>query len=560
MTDRLGELERVEADLDALLELSESLISTLNVEQTMLEITERMARALAYDRCSIILLDDGATTGFVVAASDDAALANQQIDIELYPEIKEVIRTAEPLVIQDVKDSNVMEEVRSILEDKQIRSIVLFPMRIERYVQGVLLLRRSAARKEGLSDREVRFGRIVANATAIAIRNLRLYAVVRSRSERRLNERIQAERRLRQIEKYQRFFDFAGDGLMIIDGSSRILFTNRAALSILGFDEAAISQIKLSDIVAPNAEQALAEIMEGVAAGRYQPDVDLPVLRASGQVAILSLTTAALAARDDTGDLPRAVGNDTEAIVSFRDVTATRAMEEELRRTKDFLVNLIDASADAIVASDMDGSIVVFNAVAESITGYTAEEAIGMDVTNLYPSGAAQKIMAALRSEEHGGPGKLEERHHALITKDGDTIPVNLAAGIVYDQGKEVATVGIFSDLRERLQMEEELQQAQRKLELSERQSAVVELAGAAAHELNQPLTSIMGYAELAMRKVPPDNPARTSLETVLSEAERMAEIVRKLGDITRYKTKPYVGVHDIVDLDAASHDREDNG
>lgn len=559
MSDVRGEQALVEADLDALLELSESLISSSNLERTMVEITERMARTLAYDRCSIVLLDEGSTTGFVVAASDDAALKNHEIDIDGYPEIKEVIRTRQPLVIGDVKGSVVMEQVRSILEDKQIRSIVLFPMRIERYVQGVLLLRRSTARVSGLTDREVRFGRIVANATAIAIRNLRLYEVVRSRSERRLNERIQAERRLRQIEKYQRFFDFAGDGLMIIDSSSRILFTNRAALSILGFDEAAISQIKLSDIVAPNADAALAEIMSGVAAGRYQPDVDLPVLRASGQVAILSLTTAALAARDDTGDLP-GTGRNAEAIVSFRDVTATRAMEEELRRTKDFLVNLIDASADAIVAADMDGRIVVFNEVAERITGYSAEEAIGMDVTTLYPAGAAQKIMAALRSDEHGGPGKLEERHHALLTRDGDTIPVNLAAGIVYHQGREVATVGIFSDLRERLQMEEELQQAQRKLELSERQAAVVELAGAAAHELNQPLTSIMGYAELAMRKVPSDSPARASLETVLSEAERMAEIVRKLGDITRYKTKPYVGAHDIVDLDAASHDKEDNG
>ena len=235
-------------------------------------------------------------------------------------------------------------------------------------------------------------------------------------------------------------------------------------------------------------------------------------------------------------------------------------MEEELRRTKDFLVNLIDASADAIVAADMNGNIVVFNAVAEATTGYTAEEAIGMNVNLLYPSGVAKTIMAALRSEEYGGLGRLEERRHILVTKNGDTIPVNLAAGIVYDQGKEVATVGIFSDLRERLQMEEELQLAQRKLELSERQSAVVELAGAAAHELNQPLTSIMGYAELAMRKVPAVSPATPLLKTMLAEAERMAEIVRKLGDITRYRTKPYVGAHDIVDLDAASHDKEENG
>jgi PAS domain S-box-containing protein len=556
MTDDVRrELELVEADLEALLGLSESLISTGHVEQALLEITERMARALGADRCSIVLLDEGSTAGFVVAASDDAGLRNLQIDIQGYPEIQEVMRTHEQLVIGNTDDSALLESVRAILGEKKVGSIVIFPMRIERYVHGVLFLRSENHRPAGLSGREIRFGRIVANSAAIAIRNLRLYETVRDRSERRLNDRIKAERRLKQIEKYQRFFDFAGDGLMIIDSGGRILFTNRAAQTILGFDEAAVSQMKLSDIAAPDSDEQLSSIIKGVIEGRYQRNLDLPVLRASGEVAVLSLTTAPLSATDG---LPKL--GDAEAIVSFRDVTETRAMEEELRRTKDFLVNLIDASADAIVAADIRGKIVVFNAVAEDITGYTAEEAIGMDVQRLYPSGVAKKIMSALRSEEYGGPGRLEERRHILITKTGDAIPVNLAAGIVYDQGKEVATVGIFSDLRERLQMEEELQKAQRKLELSERQAAVVELAGAAAHELNQPLTSIMGYAELAMRKVAADSPATGSLKTMIAEAERMAEIVRKLGDITRYKTKRYVGGHDIVDLDAASLDKEENG
>src|SRR5947209_1213964 len=83
------------------------------------------------------------------------------------------------------------------------------------------------------------------SGTSIAIRNARLYEMIRGTSERRLSERLKAERRLRQIEKYQRFFDFAGDGLMIVDDLARILFANRAALSILGFDAPAISQIRL---------------------------------------------------------------------------------------------------------------------------------------------------------------------------------------------------------------------------------------------------------------------------------------------------------------------------
>jgi PAS domain S-box-containing protein len=477
-------------------------------------------------------------------------MQSHRIEISLYPEIAEVIRTREPLVITDVRRAPLFDSVREKLKDKPLGSTTLFPVQLDHRVEGVLMLRDRAIRTRGLAEREIRFGKIVTNATAIAIRNARIYETIRDTSERRLSERLKAERRLKQIEKYQRFFDFAGDGLMIVDGSARILFANRAARAILGFDAPAISQITLYDIVEPRGRPLLEELMSSVSEGVHPTNRDLPVVRASGEEAILSLTTSAL---EESGS-----GQDVTVIISFRDVTATRRMQEELRRTKDFLLNLIESSADAIVAADLDGKIMIFNQVAERITGYPAAKAIGSSVTMLYPPGVAQEIMADLRSTSYGGVGKLQDRRQSLLTRTGELVPISLAASIVYDEGREIATVGIFSDLRERLRIEETLQKAQRQLELSERQAAVVELAGAAAHELNQPLTSIFGSAELMARKIKEDSPVAGSVKTILAEAERMAEMVRKLGQITRYETKPYVGVTKIVDLDASSEDRGD--
>ena len=78
-----------------------------------------------------------------------------------------------------------------------------------------------------------------------------------------------------------------------------------------------------------------------------------------------------------------------------------------------------------------------------------------------------------------------------------------------------------------------------------------IELAGAAAHELNQPLTSVMGYAQVLLRKLDAGGRApAASCETILDEADRMAAIVRKLGSLTRYETKSYVGGAQIIDLD----------
>src|SRR5207244_3955848 len=95
--------------------------------------------------------------------------------------------------------------------------------------------------------------------------------------------------------------------------------------------------------------------------------------------------------------------------------------------------------------------------------------------------------------------------------------------------------VGVFRDLREQLRVEAELQRTRERL-------AVTELAGAAAHELNQPLTSVLGFSELLFRRTPEDAKGREELAAILREAERMAQIVRKIGKITRYETTPYVG------------------
>ena len=113
--------------------------------------------------------------------------------------------------------------------------------------------------------------------------------------------------------------------------------------------------------------------------------------------------------------------------------------------------------------------------------------------------------------------------------------------------------MGIFTDLREKVRMEQRLAQAQEQIIAQERQAIVAELAGAAAHELNQPLTSVMAYSELLKRRLDRDTAPYSAAEVIFKEAERMAEIVRKIGKITKYETKSYVGRARILDLDRSA-------
>jgi len=142
-----------------------------------------------------------------------------------------------------------------------------------------------------------------------------------------------------------------------------------------------------------------------------------------------------------------------------------------------------------------------------------------------------------------------------VLSSTRELVPVSLSAAPIFDAGHNEGAVIVFTDLRDKLHMEARLAAAQQELQTRERQAIIAELAGAAAHELNQPLTSVMGYAELLKRKLEPDASAINAAEVIMNEAERMAEIVRKIGKITRYETKSYVGAAKILDLDRASEE-----
>jgi PAS domain S-box-containing protein len=242
------------------------------------------------------------------------------------------------------------------------------------------------------------------------------------------------------------------------------------------------------------------------------------------------------------------------ALRNMEAMQSERKATEELQRTKQFMENLIDSSVDAIIAANMEGDIILFNKGAERIFGYKAEEVVdSLHVTALYPPGVAYEVMELLRRDTDGGKGFLSPTRKEVVNKSGETIPIHLTAWIVSENGREVATAGIFTDLRERLKIERKLSQAQEKLLRTEKQAMIAELAGATAHELNQPLTSVLGYAELAKRKIEKQEEVNRILDIILAETERMADIVRKIGRITRYETKSYVGEQRIVDIERSS-------
>jgi len=98
-----------------------------------------------------------------------------------------------------------------------------------------------------------------------------------------------------------------------------------------------------------------------------------------------------------------------------------------------------------------------------------------------------------------------------------------------------------------------ELQEAQNQLLAAEKKAAAMELAGAAAHQLNQPLTVILCSLGMVRRTLPPDHEAVGDLDTLEQAVENASEIVNKIGSITEYRTKTYIEGIQILDLSTSN-------
>ena len=531
-------LAQKEKDAKVVLELTQALASNLDFRGILFTVVQRIAEVARVDRVSIVLVREQEAIGYVVAASDDEQLRDLPIDLEKYPEIQQVLAGGKALVVEDAATHPTPDLHRSGQHGSPtFASFAILPILYEGKPLGVLFLR--ARRTGALGEREIGVCHTIASAMAIALRNARVLQSLRDQTQQVTVARFEAERRMRSLQRYADFWESSADGIVVIDAEGRLLFSNPKAREITGYGERDLAGRLLGDIFAGDQRSFANELRLGFHEGKFPKDVDIRLSTAQGKVLIVNVNFASVLREEGA------------VLCSFRDVTQQREVEAELVKTKDFLQRVIDSSVDAIISADLKGRVVLFNRAAERIYGRTTAEMVGADVRALYASGGAQRIMALLRA----GGGRIEGVRTEILNASGELVPVSLSASLLKEGDRVEGTVGIFTDLRERMRMEARLAQAQEQILAQERQSVIAELAGAAAHELNQPLTTVVMSAELLKRKLEPSAPAYGVAEVIHSEAERMAEIVRKIGKITKYETKSYVGRARILDLDKSSAD-----
>ncbi|MBW1816669.1 MAG: PAS domain S-box protein [Deltaproteobacteria bacterium] len=222
-------------------------------------------------------------------------------------------------------------------------------------------------------------------------------------------------------------------------------------------------------------------------------------------------------------------------VATVEDITRSKHMEADLKKTNEFLENIINSSVNAIVVADMRGEIILMNDSARKLFGLEGEtRPKKIFASKRYPPGEAKIIMEKLRGPRFGGIGKLNPIETNVLDETGREIPVEMTASIVYQDGREAATMAIFKDLRPGIEEEKKRESARMQLVQSDKLASIGRLAAGVAHEINNPLAGIFMYANLALEEIHEDNDVYENLQKVLAQAERCKKIVRGLLDFSR--------------------------
>lgn len=207
------------------------------------------------------------------------------------------------------------------------------------------------------------------------------------------------------------------------------------------------------------------------------------------------------------GELPKRV---EEAV--------TRHRLEQMNR---LLIQALESARDGIILTDLQGVILKVNQALENMTGYSRQELLGQTPRLLKSTVHGPEVYARMWQcilARRSWQGELTNRR-----KDGSLFQVSLTVSPIVDaQGRTTHFVGIQRDITEHKQLERALLQAQK-------MQSVGTLAGGVAHEFNNLLAGINGYAALGLREADVGPTLQDFLQNIVSLSERAAGLTRQL-------------------------------
>lgn len=204
---------------------------------------------------------------------------------------------------------------------------------------------------------------------------------------------------------------------------------------------------------------------------------------------------------------------------------------------------VVENATEGIVIAQ-DGLLRYINPWLLNKTGYSIEDITSQPFSNLIHPEDRQFVIETHLQRLAGKPVPARSRFRAK-TKDSQDLWMEISGVLINWEGQKAA-LNFLRDVSE--------QMIAREQELAkERIDAAIQTAGAACHELNQPLQNILMQAELTMMSLDEEHPLFRRLERIMKGANEMTAVTQRLNRITSFHTKDYVGGSQILDLDRSA-------
>jgi len=314
--------------------------------------------------------------------------------------------------------------------------------------------------------------------------------------------------------RFTQLFESLQEGVYIATPEGKLLDVNPALVAMLGYETKdelfALPPNGLNADPQPEAEPVLGRVGSQAGATRTR---EVRLRKKDGRIAICVDTSTGVM---DAGRVVRYQG-------TLVDVTEKRAMERRLRKQEEFQRRLLESFPDLILVLDLKERFTFVSTRIQDLLGYSPDHFLGKtieetgdtapDLVMLYRSVASG---AALASKEYGA------RH-----RDGTwRTMLGMASPMIDTEGKPGGVIVSVRDITVEKKLEQQIIQ-------SERLAAMGQMIGGFAHELNNPLTSILGMSEL-LQEGEKDEGLRKQLGTLHQQARRAAEIVQNLQFFAR--------------------------
>ncbi len=394
--------------------------------------------------------------------------------------------------------------------------------------------RRFDAEDERLMNALVQFASL-AYQTVESVAGLRIQIAGREKAEARLRERTTGlEARIRRL------VDANLMGIFTWNFEGKIVEVNETFLGMVGWDREDVASGSLDwNELTPAEWQARDElaVSDLQATGTVQPYRKEYFHKDGRRVPVL------------VGAALFQTGGD-EGVAFVLDLSEQARAEEAFRRLELQARSIIDAALDAVVVMDADGLITDWNKQAEETFGWTRPEALGRKMSEtIIPMRYRLSHETGLRHFLRTGQGPVLNRRIEItaIRRDGTEFPVELSVTPL-KSGDTWTFSGFVRDISKRIQAEEKLRESELKLRNAQAELAHVnrvmtmgELTASIAHEVNQPLASIIASGDSCtawLANEPPNlDRARAAVGRITQAATQASEIVQRLRALFRKTT-----------------------